>query len=346
MIPKVNMRFSASLFAALSLLAMPMPALAGPFDGKWFADIPAQNRCNAVSSMELVVADGQIMGKIHNPANVVSVDGKVDDNGNATFTVIRPGSSETWSGTMKFQNDRFEATWFNGGCDRHAEGNRAPSAEQQAAMAAERKDHQAAYADLVRRAEAGEKVDYAKLRAEYVYAESWDFYGGKVNGLITGADAADKGKDCPAALEKVDQVLALDFTVILAHSIRSDCLSDSDRGRARIESNIADGLTDSLMNSGDGDSEKTAYVVSTQHEEDFALLNRHIQLKARQTEVRGSDGHYYDEIQGISIRSSYGFYGGTSTSVSTKTVYFNVDTFVKGRESRRAAMVTAAATVQ
>ena len=117
---------------------MPMPALAGPFDGKWFADIPAQNRCNSVSSMELVVADGQIMGKIHNPANVVSVSGKVEDNGDANFIVNRPGSSQTWSGTMKFHNDRFEATWFNGGCDRHAEGNRAPSPEQQAAMAADR----------------------------------------------------------------------------------------------------------------------------------------------------------------------------------------------------------------
>ena len=256
---------SPAILAVLSLLAMPMPALAGPFDGKWFADIPAQNRCNAVSSMELVVADGAIVGKIHNPANTVSVTGKVDDNGNATFTAM-----DRYPGTMKFQGDRFEATWFNGGCDRHAAGNRAPSPEQQAAMAAERRQHQAVYADLVKRAQAGEEIDYAKLRAEYVYAENWEFYGDKVNGLINEADAAAKGKDCPAALEKVDQILALDFTVTKAHAIRSGCLSDSDsdRGRARTEADIADGLNDSLMNSGDGDSEKTAYVVSTQREED------------------------------------------------------------------------------
>jgi hypothetical protein len=336
---------SVMIAAVLVMGAAASPAAAaGPFDGKWFADIPAQNRCNAVSSMELVVADGAIAGKVHNPANVVSISGKVDDTGNATFTVMRPGSTETWSGTMKFQSDRFEATWFNGGCDRHAEGNRAPSPEQQVAMAAERKEHQTAYADLVHRAEAGEKIDYTKLRAEYVYAENWDFYGGKTNGLLNEADAAAKGKDCPAALEKMDQVLMLDFTVIQAHSVRSDCLSDSNHARARVESNIADALKDSLMNSGDGDSEKTAYVVSTRHEEDYALLDRHIQIKARQTEVRGSDGHYYDEIQGISIRSSSGFYGGTS--VSAKTVYFNVDSFVKGRESRRAAVMYAAAPVQ
>jgi hypothetical protein len=329
------------LLAALAITAACEPALAGPFDGKWFADIPAQNRCNAVSSMELVVADGAIVGKIHNPANTVSVIGKVDDNGDANFTAM-----DHYPGTMKFQGDRFEATWFNGGCDRHAAGNRAPSPEQQAAMAAERRQHQAVYTDLVKRAQAGEEIDYAKLRAEYVYAENWDFYGNKVNGLINEADAAAKGKDCPAALEKVDQVLALDFTVVEAHTIRSGCFSDSDRVRARIEADIADGLNDSLMNSGNGDSEKTAYVVSSQHEESHALLNRHIQIRARQTEVRGSDGHYYDEVQGISIRSSYGFNGGSFTDVSAKTVYFNVDSFVKGRESRRAAVATAAATAQ
>ena len=340
------MRSHVLAFAALNLLTAPLPAWAGSFDGKWFADIPAQNSCNTVSSMELVVADDQIMGKIHNPGNVVSVTGKVADSGDATFTVNKPGTTQTWTGTMKFHNDRFEATWFNGGCNRHADGQRALSDDQQAALTADRKTHQAAYADLVRRAEAGDKIDWVALRAESVYAENWDFYGNKVNGLVTEADAASKGKDCPAALEKVDQVLSLDFTVILAHTIKSDCLSDSDRAKSRIESRIADALDDSIMNSGDGDTEKTAYVVSTRHEENYALAKRHIQLRALQTEVRGSDGHYYDRVQGISIRSSYGFNSGTSTSVSAKTVYFNVDAFMKGRESRRAAVVTAAASLK
>jgi hypothetical protein len=123
-------------------------------------------------------------------------------------------------------------------------------------------------------------------------------------------------------------------------------MADSDRARSRIEARIAEALDDSLMNSGDGDSEKTAYIVSSQHEENHALVNRHIQIRARQTEVRGSDGHYYDEVQGISVRTSFGPYGGTGTQVSAKTVYFNVDGFVKGRASRRAAVMTAAAAVQ
>ena len=100
------------------------------------------------------------------------------------------------------------------------------------------------------------------------------------------------------------------------------------------------------MNSGDGDSEKTAYVISTMNDELHVLAGRKIQIKARQTEVRGSDGHYYDEVQGISIRPGLGAYGESVTRASVKIVYFNVDSFVKGRESRRAAVATAAAAIQ
>ena len=96
------------------------------------------------------------------------------------------------------------------------------------------------------------------------------------------------------------------------------------------------------MDSGDGDSEKTAYIVYTMHEEMRALFKRHIQIKARQTQIRGSDGHYYDEVQGISITSGY---QSGYLYASVKTVYFNVDSFVKGRESRRAIIDTADATV-
>ncbi len=334
---------AAMTAAALAMGAAVAPArAAGPFDGKWIADIPASNSatCNYTSTVTLIVADGTVQGQIQNPGNVRPLEGHVAADGTLSFTVNKA------PGTGKFTTDHFDITWFNGHCDRHAMGNRAPDAGQQAAVATERKEHQAAYADLVRRAETGEAIDYAKLRAEYVYDENWDFYGNKVNGLLGEADAAARGKDCTSALEKTDEILKLDFTSVRAHGIRSDCMSDSDRNRSRAESRIADGLDASLMASGDGDSEKTAYVVSTMSDELHALANRKIQIKARQTEVRGSDGHYYDEVQGISIRSGLGAYGESTTRLSVKTVYFNVDSFVKGRESRRAAVATAAATIQ
>lgn len=328
------MRILSAVAVLLTILAR--PALASPFDGTWIADIPAQERCNYTSVLTVIVADGALQGQNRNPGNVKPVHGKVDDDGNASFDVNGA------AGTGKFTADHFDLTWFNGACNRHAEGDRAPDPARQAALGAERARHQAAYAELVRRAEAGEKVDFTRLRAEFVYSEKWEFYGDHIGGLMTEAFAAQKGGDCAAALEKADQVTSLDFTASQAHQIKADCLEDSDRAKSRIEAAIAEGLEDSLMNSGDGDSEKTAYVVSAMHEELRALAKRGIQLKTRATEVRGSDGHYYDQVQGIAIRN-YGY--GNGINLSGKTVFFNVDSFVKGRESRRAAVAQAVAAV-
>jgi hypothetical protein len=303
------------------------PAWAEPFDGKWIADIPAQGKCNGTSTMMLLVMDGAIQGQIHNPGNTVPFTGQVESDGTGSIKV-----NNASEGTIKSSADHFEADWPNRACSRHAEGDRAMDASQQHAAATARKQHQEAFADLVRRANSGEKIDYAALRAEYVYSENWDFYATKQGTLLEQANAAAKGKDCPIVLSKTEQILKMDFILDAAHALRADCLED--RAAARVESDIASGLIHSLMDSGDGETEKTAYVVSTMGEEMDVLANRHIQIKARQTQVRGSDGHYYDEVQGISLR-----FGGASV----KTVYFNIDSFVAGRASKRAATAVAAA---
>ena len=197
--------------------------------------------------------------------------------------------------------------------------------------------YQDQFDEMVKRAEAGDKnVDYTALRAAYVYTENWDYFGNKTLPLLQQAQVAQKGGDCATAMAKLDDVIRFDFTVDSAHSLRSDCLEDNDRAKAQIESDIAYGLINSLMDSGDGDSEKTAYVVNTQREEMDVLANRHIQLKTRQTQVRSNDGRYYDVIQGISLRG-----GGASV----KTVYFDIDSFVTGRESKRAAIALAASSI-
>lgn len=63
------------------------------------------------------------------------------------------------------------------------------------------------------------------------------------------------------------------------------------------------------------------------------LANRHIQLKTRQTELRGADVRYFDLVTGLSIGSG----------VSVRAVYFDITNFVTGRESRRAMVQTASA---
>ena len=336
---------------AVCLGLSPRLALAGAFDGKWVADIPAQGGCTSTATMVMVVAGDSIAGETHNPTNVIPFTGKVDADGNATFV-----AGNRYPGTMTFTRDHFDATWNNGACDRHAQGDRAPDPKQMAALAEQRKQHQGAYAELIRRAESGDKtVDYTALRAESVYAEDWNFYDNKVNGLLDQASAAVAGKDCVLALQKLDQVIKLDFTIDSAHALRSDCLKRTGQAdRARVESDIADGLIHSLMDSAsrgdhgvmhalsndDGQTEQTAYVVGTLREEMDVLANRHIQLKFRQTEIRGSNGHYYDLIKGVSIRS-----GAGAVDVSVKSVYFDITNFVTGRASRRAVTQTTLATI-
>jgi hypothetical protein len=209
-------------------------------------------------------------------------------------------------------------------------------------MAADRKGRQEAYADLVRRANAGEAVDYGRLRAESIYAKDWDFYGSKARGLLDQAAAAIKGKDYPQALAILDQLIQLDFTVDAAHALRADGLRHTGQDdKARIEDGIAKGLIHSLMDSGKGDSEQLAYVVVSYGEEMNVLANRHIQLKTRQTEIRGSNGRYYDLIHGLSISA-----GSGQIETTPKDVYFDITSFVEGRASQRAAVQVLAAQLQ
>ena len=68
-------------------------------------------------------------------------------------------------------------------------------------------------------------------------------------------------------MEKTEEVIKLDYTVIDAHQLRADCLDGSERAKSRNEQKIADGLWDLLTDSGDGESERTAYIVATWHDE-------------------------------------------------------------------------------
>jgi hypothetical protein len=158
------------------------------------------------------------------------------------------------------------------------------------------------------------------LRAAYPFTAQWDAFGKTRDPLMEQANAAAKGKDCDTALEKIDEVLKIDYTIIVAHRVRSDCLKGN---VARGEAKIADGLMDSLKRGGNGKSENTAYPVMALHEERDILQEKQILLKTRDTEVRGSNGHYYDVVYGISLWNG----------VHVQDVYFDVTAEVNGRSS-------------
>jgi hypothetical protein len=169
----MNRNLACLLALGLGLSLGARPAAAANFDGRWEAHIPAQGRCASASEMTLIVSGRDMAGEVHNSgrADPHRVTGQVQPDGEAAFQV-----DGHLSGTMKFKDDRFDATWNNGTCDRHAEGDRAPDDAQRAALVAQRNQHQDAYAELIKRADSGDKtLDYALLRAESVYAQDWDF---------------------------------------------------------------------------------------------------------------------------------------------------------------------------
>jgi hypothetical protein len=305
---------------------------AGAFDGNWVALIPPQESCNGTSIMTLTMSDNTFQGETRNFGNTEAFSGTIDVDGNGTM-VIYPRSS----GTIKFTADHFDANWNRNACRRHALGDRALTSSEAAAAYAQRRQLQASYADLTRRAAQGDQsVDFTVLRSDYPYTDQWDPYGNRTTALLDQAAAAATGKDCSSAMEKLDAILKLDFTIDAAHALRSDCLAATGREpAARIESNIADGLIHSLMDSGDGNSEGSAYVVMTQREEMDVLANRHLVVKLRQTQVRGANGHLYDVVQGTAA----------TDGAVVRTVYFDVSSLVNGRKSRLAAIDTLASSM-
>jgi hypothetical protein len=304
-------------------------ALAGAFDGSWVALIPPQGNCNRTSIMTLTLSGNQFQGQTRNPGSTKTFSGKIDATGIGTFLVY-----PRFPGIIKFTAEHFDANWNNDGCSRHALGDRAMTGSEAAAAFAVRKRFQASYLELTERALKGDPgVDFTALRAAYPFTDQWDPWGITTAALMDQAAAASRGKDCATALSKLEEVLKIDFTIDAAHALRSDCLADTGEAPAsKIESGIADGLIHSLMDSGDGNSERTAYVVMTEREEMDVLANRHLSLKIRQTEVRGTDGRFYDEVQATA----------PGDGAAVKSIYFDVSSFVNGRKSRMAAIDTLA----
>ena len=304
-------------------------ALAGTFDGNWIGQIPPSGACRGVATMTMTVSGSALSGVMHNsPTNNRAFKGTVDANGDATFT-----TQLGHPGTIKFTPQHFDANWNSGDCQRHSLGDRAPDAAQTAAFIAQRSQAQATYDDLTARASAGDRsVDFTVLRSSYPFTKQWDAYGRMITPILEQAKIAAKGKDCVTALEKLDEVLKADYTVIVAHQVRSECLKGD---AARIESRIADALLHSLTHGGDGKTEDSAYPVMAVHEEADVLADKHIVIKTRDVEVRGSNGRFYDVVHGISL------WGG----VRVQDVYFDVSTEVNGRASAMAATGALAATL-
>jgi hypothetical protein len=129
------------------------------------------------------------------------------------------------------------------------------------------------YAALITAAKDGDPgTDYTAMRQAYAMIPDYDPFGEKTNTLMRDGQAAYVAKNCKTALEKFKAAIALNFTLSDAHALSADCLEQSGdkAGEAREEA-IAQGLFNSLISSGDGESPSTAFRIVTMHEETVVL---------------------------------------------------------------------------
>jgi len=168
------------------------------------------------------------------------------------------------------------------------------------------------YATLLASLKAGNtNIDYARLRFSYMdspeYTQAKDTSDAEKAML-----AALNAKDYPTALKNAEEVLASEYVNIDAHFVAY--VANKQMGatdQAEFHHAVFKGLVDSILNSGDGLSLKTAWVVISVHEE-YVIL-RVQGMRPGSQSVLHSDGHSYDKM---TVKDDSG---------AEHTFYFNVD---------------------
>src|ERR1700678_2964778 len=138
---------------AAFMLSVGATALAGSFAGNWVALMPPQGHCNRTSIMTLTMSGNAFQGQTRNPASTEAFSGKIDADGNGTFLVY-----PRLSGIIKFSGDHVDANWNNDARGRDAVGAGACTSTETAAAYAARNQFQATYAELTKRAAAGDRT--------------------------------------------------------------------------------------------------------------------------------------------------------------------------------------------
>ncbi|MEO8648747.1 MAG: DUF4919 domain-containing protein [Acidobacteriota bacterium] len=173
------------------------------------------------------------------------------------------------------------------------------------------------YESLLTKAKRGEKgLDYAALRI--AYAATSDF-----NPVVDAKVRVEmykliKEKKFKEAIKLAEAVHKTNFVDISSHMVLALAYAElKDQPKADFHKNTYLGLVNSIINSGDGETAKTAYIVISVPEE-YAILDA-FEYKRGTQEVVTENGHKYDVLTVTDTKTN-----------SPVKMYFNIDIVWKG----------------
>jgi Domain of unknown function (DUF4919) len=168
-----------------------------------------------------------------------------------------------------------------------------------------------AYEDLLAKLKAGDTaIDFQALRLAYAESASYDPYGsGPKNARVDMIKAFNKG-DCEAALAHANAIIEEVYIDAEAHIVASRCLGTA-LGKAAFHREIAQGLGNSILDSGDGKSAATAFVIVRIAEEYYVLGAMGLRMQGQSLASEG--GHAFDLMK------------ATDRNGNAVSVYFQID---------------------
>lgn len=169
------------------------------------------------------------------------------------------------------------------------------------------------YESILERVKTGDPAaDFAALRLAYADNPPKDAEGADPD-VSKSMFASMRDKKYGKAVEYAEQIIKGEFVNIDAHLVASAAYKEKgDAEKEKFHRYVAEGLIKSILKSGDGKSQATAFtVIST--EEEYVIL-RVYGLTPGSQSLLSAGGHHYDRLDAVNPKTN-----------EKVTLFFNID---------------------
>jgi hypothetical protein len=176
-----------------------------------------------------------------------------------------------------------------------------------------RQESKPSYESLLELVKKGDPAaDFKALRLAYADNPPKDA-GGTDPDASRSMLSAMREKDYAKAIEFAEKIRKSKFVNINAHLVASSAYKEKGNGeKEKFHRYVAEGLIKSILNSGDGKSQDTAFtVIST--DEEYVILRVYGLMPGSQS-LESSKGHHYDRMDAVNPKTN-----------EKVTLYFNID---------------------